>query len=153
DAASGRFQHRRLYTRVGKHLASAAWTTAIAMVYAPRTNIHAIRISHAHGLASETKNVSEQSDGGRLSVGAGHGHDRNAAIFSGGEHGADQRLAHITRLSEGRIQMHAQAGRCIDFYYATRLLGQRLEYIGTDEIDAADIEPHHACSRHCHGRD
>ena len=89
-----------------------------------------------------SKNVGDQADGGRLAVGAGDGDDRDAGIVARREHDGDDRLADRAALAEGRVEVHAQAGRGIDFDDAAALVFQRL---------AARCRRRRRCRR-CRGR-
>ena len=112
---------------VHEHAAGAARAAAVARVDAQVVDVHAVGIGHADAVAG-AQQMRGQAHGGGLAVGAGHRHDRDAAIFAVGVHVGDDGLAHIAALAEGRIQVHAQAGRGIDFHHAAVLFLQRIQH-------------------------
>ena len=99
--------------------------------------------------------VSEQPDGGRLSSVASHTDDWNAATLLIGKKHLDNRLAHRSRESNRRIQVHEQARAGIDFHDSSALLLQRLRDVFTNHINATKIQPCCLCGDHhmlSHGR-
>ena len=126
----------------------AARAAAVARVDAQVVDVHAVGIGHADAVAGGAQQMRGQAHGGGLAVGAGHRHDRDAAIFAVGVHVGDDGLAHIAALAEGRIQVHAQAGRGIDFHHAAVLFLQRIQHALGDDVHAADVQADHSGGRH-----
>ena len=154
-AAAGGFQHGCIHVGVLQHIARTFGAAAVTGVDALTRDVDTIRVGHAHAQAVLGQQVRDQAHGGGLAIGAGDGHQRNAAILMLVEHAGDDGLTHRAPLAVGRRQVHAQTGRGIDLDHATALFFERMQDAVADNVHAANIESHHACGSHgtgCHFR-
>ena len=145
QAAARGFEHGGVHVGVGEHVAGAARAGAVAGVDLAAVGIDAVGVGHAHAQAVGGQQVGRQAHGGGFAVGAGDGHERDAAIgavAAAGEHVLDDGFAHVAPFAEGGADVHAQAGGGIDFDDAAALLFQRAQHAFADDVHAADVQPH-----------
>nr|GEU28368.1 hypothetical protein [Tanacetum cinerariifolium] len=143
DAATGAFEDRRVHVRVQQHVAGAARAAAVAAVGLPAFDVHAVGVGHAGAQAAGREQVGDQAHGGGLAVGTGDGNDGNAAVFARREHGVDDGFAHRAALAVRWRDVHAQAGRGVDFHHAAAAVVERLQHAFAHHVHAADIEADH----------
>ena len=107
-------------------------------------DVDAVGVGHADPQPVAGQQVGDQAHGGGLAVGAGDGDHRNAAVVAVGDTSSSM-IASPTgaALAERRRQVHAQAGRGVDFDDAAALLFQRLQHAVAHHVDAADVEADH----------
>ena len=142
QAATRGFQHRGVDVGVHQHVARAARAGAVAGIGLAAVHVHAVGVGHAHAQALGLEQVGGQAHGGGLAVGAGDGDHRDAAVAAARVHVVDHRLAHVAPLAERGADVHAQAGRGVDFDDAAALLFQRADDGFTDHVDTADVQAH-----------
>ena len=148
DAATRGFEYCCIHLGVQQHIARAFGATAVAAVDLAAVDVHAIGIGHAYPQALGGKEVGNQACRRGLAIGAGHSHHRNASVAARREHQIHHGLANRARLAVRGRQVHAQAGRGVDFDNATGLLFDGVQHALADQVDAADVQPHHLRGRH-----
>ena len=94
--------------------------------------------------ASLRSNVRDQPRGRRLAVHAGDGDDRNAAGFAPRKSRSTIASPTGARRAAGRLQVHPQARRSVDFDDHAALLLQRPADVVGDDVDAGDVQADHA---------
>ena len=83
--------------------------------------------------------------GGRgLPIGAGDGDDRDARRRPLWKEHVDHRLGDVLRLALGRVGMHAEAGRGVDFDDGAAGLAHRLADVRRQEVNARHVQADHA---------
>ncbi len=140
DSSAGRLQDRRLDRGVRQHHAGADWTAGVAFVDPFAVDVDAGGAGEADGQAPAMEDVGHHPHRGRLAVGARHRGDGNARRSPLGEKHVDDRGGDVPRPSLGRLQMHAESGRGVDFHNAAAGLDDRLGDVGGQEVDPGDVK-------------
>ena len=96
-------------------------------------------------MAVASEDAGDEANRGRLAVGTGDGDERDARVVAFLEHVADDRFADRAAFAERGLQVHAQAGRGVQFDDAAVLLFERTQDVAADDIDAGDVEADHLC--------
>ena len=143
NAAARGFKHGSIDFRVQQHIARAFGAGAIAVVNLAAVHVHTIGIGHAHPHTGSRKKMRDQACGGGFAIGAGDRHHGNAPIVAGRKHQIHHGLANRARLAIRGCQMHAQAGRGVDFHNAAVLFLNGQQHAFADQIDAANVQAHH----------
>ncbi|MNI28169.1 hypothetical protein D3C73_819350 [compost metagenome] len=131
-----------------EHAARAARAAAVAGIDAQVVDVHTVGIGHADAVAGRAQQMGGQAHGGRLAVGAGDRHHRNAAVVAVGVHVGDDGFAHGAALAERGVQVHAQPRRRVHFHHAAMLVFQGEEHALGHDVHAADVQADHAGRGH-----
>ncbi|KAF5275155.1 hypothetical protein FQA39_LY18673 [Lamprigera yunnana] len=124
----------------GPGVAGAFGARAVAAVDLAAIDPDAVGVGHGGAPAVRCEQMRQHAGGGGFAVGAGDGDERDAAIVARREHLIDHGHAHVARPPERGRQVHAQAGRGVDFDDAAALLFQRFEHGFAHHIHAADVQ-------------
>ena len=144
-AAARGFEHGRVDVRVHQDVARALRAAAIAGVDALALDVDAVGAGHADAVAVASEDAGDEANRGRLAVGTGDGDERDARVVAFLEHVADDRFADRAAFAERGLQVHAQAGRGVQFDDAAVLLFERTQDVAADDIDAGDVEADGPC--------
>ena len=144
-AATRRFEDSGIDAGVEQYVASALGTAAIAGINPLVLDIDAVGAGHADAQAVAAENVGDQAHSRCLAVGAGNRDQRNAGIVAVGEHRRNDRFADVAAFAVGGRQVHAQAGRGIEFDDAATLFFEWAQDIVADDVDPGDVEADHLC--------
>ena len=143
DAAARHLEDREVHARVLQHHPGAARTGGVGADQQALVDDDAVGRGHADLAAHALEDVADHPAGGGLAVGAGDGDDRDPARCAGREQHVDDRLGDELRLADGRVRVHPEAGRRVHLADRAAGLAHRLGDVGTDEVDAGDVQPDH----------
>ena len=95
-------------------------------------------------LSGPLQNVSRESCGRRFAIHACDRDDRNAAVVPFGKQRADDRLAHGTRLTGARCDVHSQSRSGVHFDNRAGPFFARLSNVDRDDVNPCDIQADHS---------
>ena len=144
DPAARHLEDGQVDVRVLEHGRGGLGAAHVAPADQPAVDEDAIGAGHADLAAHAAHDVGDHPGGGGLAVAAGDRHDRDARRRPGREEHVDHRLGDVLRLAFGGVGVHAEARRRVDLNDPAAGLAHRDADIGADEVDARDVQPHHA---------
>ena len=125
DSAARHLEDREVDERVLEHGGGGARPGGIGLPDQAAVDVDAVGGGQADLAAHALHDVGDHPGGGRLAVGAGDGHDRDAGVGAGREEHVDHRLGDVLRLALGRVGVHAEAGRGVDLHDPAARLAHR----------------------------
>ena len=125
DAAARDLEDGRVHRRVLQHHLGRPRARHVALLDHAAVDDDAVGRGHADPPAHQLQDVADHAHGGRLAVGAGHGHDRDARRVAGREQQVEHGLGHVLRIAVRRMGVHPEARRGVDLDDGPALLAHR----------------------------
>jgi hypothetical protein len=140
DAATGGFEDGDLDERVLEDRLGAAGAGAIALDAADAAEVDAVGSGHADVHFHGGVDMGDHAGDSGLAIGARDGDERHAGGGAVGEEEVNDGFADGARFALGRIDVHAEAGGCVDFDDAAALLFEGALDAIAYNVDAGYVE-------------
>ena len=137
-------EHRRLHGAVDQHALAGLVAQRAGLGQLARAQEQAVAAGQRGLLALQLQQRCDQPRGQRAFAVADQADDGHAAGAVAGEQVLGNGLAHRLGAAHGRLQVHQQAGAGVDLDDGAALGAKRLGDVFHHQVDAGDVQPHHA---------
>ena len=144
DAAAGHLENGEVDPGILEHHAGRPRAACVRLLDQATVDVDAVGGGHPDLVPEAPDDMGDHARGRGLPIGAGDGDDRDARRRPLWKEHVDHRLGDVLRLALGRVGMHAEAGRGVDFDDGAAGLAHRLADVRREEVDAGDVQAHHA---------